>query len=70
MLTSSALDRLAPLLPALATVDREHVTPRQLFSLITVESLCAMIERQREIAGEIDFPQAMIPDNAFRLRKP
>ena len=46
VLTTAAIDRLVPLLPALATVDREHVTPRQLLSLLTVESLCAMIERQ------------------------
>jgi acyl carrier protein len=47
-LTSETIDRLAPLLPDLATVpDRGRVTPSQIFSLMTVESLCIMIERQR-----------------------
>ena len=27
---------------------RARVTPRQLFSLLTVETLCLMIERRRE----------------------
>ena len=45
-ITSETLDRLLPLLPALGKVDRERVTPQQLFSLMTVESLCLMIERQ------------------------
>ena len=47
-LTGEIIDRLAPLLPDLATVpDRSRVAPGQIFSLITVESLCIMIERQR-----------------------
>ena len=45
--TAETIDRLLPLLPALGNVaDREHVTPQQLFSLMTVESLCVMIARQ------------------------
>jgi hypothetical protein len=28
--------------------DRARVTPRQLFSLLTVETLCLMIERRRQ----------------------
>jgi acyl carrier protein len=52
-LTSEIIDRLAPLLPGLATVpDRRRVTPGQIFSLMTVESLCIMIERQR---SRLDF---------------
>ena len=48
-LTTEIIDRLAPLLPELAAVpDRSRVTPGQIFSLMTVESLCIMIERQRE----------------------
>ena len=47
-LTGEIIDRLAPLLPDLAMVpDRSRVAPGQIFSLITVESLCIMIERQR-----------------------
>jgi len=47
-LTDAALADLAPLLPALATVaDPARITPRELFSLLTVETLCLMIERQR-----------------------
>src|SRR5262245_47244007 len=45
--TPETIDRLLPLLPALAAVaDRSRVTPAELFSLMTVESLCIMIERQ------------------------
>jgi acyl carrier protein len=48
-LTTEIIDRLAPLLPELAAVpDRSRITPGQIFSLMTVESLCIMIERQRE----------------------
>ena len=45
-ITRSTIDALVPLLPALAAAeDRDHVTPRQLFSYLTVESLLLMIER-------------------------
>ena len=38
--------RLAEWLPALRTVpDRTKVTPRQLFSLITIESICLVCQR-------------------------
>ena len=48
-LTAETLAAIAPLLPALQRVpDRARVTPRQLFSLLTVETLCLMIERRRE----------------------
>ena len=46
-ITAETIERLLPLLPALSNVaDRDHVTPQQLFSLMTVESLCVMIARQ------------------------
>lgn len=46
-LTPAALDEIAPLLPALAGVpDRTRLTPRDLFALLTVETLCLMIQRQ------------------------
>lgn len=45
-ITRETIDRIVPLLPALAAADdKDHVTPRQLFSFLTVESLCLMIER-------------------------
>jgi acyl carrier protein len=45
-ITRNTIDALVPLLPALATAeDRDRITPRQLFSYMTVESLCLMIER-------------------------
>jgi acyl carrier protein len=45
-LTESVVTRLATFLPALRTVpDRTKVTPRQLFSLITVESICIVCEQ-------------------------
>ena len=47
-LTSETVTAIAPLLPALQSVpDRTRVTPRELFSLLTVETLCLMIERRR-----------------------
>jgi acyl carrier protein len=46
-LTADTLDALAPLLPSLARVpDRSRVTPAELFSLLTIETLCLMIERR------------------------
>jgi acyl carrier protein len=47
VLTAATLERVSPFLPGLASVpDPARVTPRQLFSLLTVESLCIMIERE------------------------
>lgn len=46
-LTAETISRLEPLLPALAGIEeKDRITPGQLFSLLTVESLCLMIERQ------------------------
>ena len=46
VLTPDTIQKLMPLLPALERMeDRDHVTPGQLFSLLTMESLCRMIER-------------------------
>jgi hypothetical protein len=48
VLTPDTLAAIAPLLPALENVpDRTRVTPNELFSLLTVETLCLMIERHR-----------------------
>ena len=45
-ITRETIDRIAPLLPTLAAApDKDRITPRQLFSFLTVESLCLMIER-------------------------
>ena len=45
-ITRETIDRIAPLLPALASApDKDRITPRQLFSFLTVDSLCLMIER-------------------------
>ena len=45
-LTAETLDTLLPLMPALGNVpDRARVTPGELFSLLTAESLCLMVER-------------------------
>jgi acyl carrier protein len=47
-LTPETIDSIAPLLPALENVpDRSRLTPGELFSLLTVETLCRMIERRR-----------------------
>lgn len=46
-LTDAVIERLSGWLPALATVhDRKKVTPRMLFSLISVEAMCLVAERQ------------------------
>jgi acyl carrier protein len=46
-LTAETIDAIAPLLPALSGVpDRSRVTPGELFSFLTVETLCLMIERR------------------------
>lgn len=46
-LTLETVETLVPLLPELQRVpDRARVTPGQLFSLLTVDSLCLMIERR------------------------
>jgi len=45
-ITPNTIAALVPLLPALAAADDpDRITPRQLFSYLTVESLCLMIER-------------------------
>ena len=46
-LTSETLASIRPLLPALdRTPDPDRVTPGALFSLLTVETLCLMIQRR------------------------
>ncbi|WP_437683378.1 phosphopantetheine-binding protein [Sorangium sp. So ce131] len=46
-LTEAVVSRLEGWLPALAAVeDRARVTPRQLFSLITVEAICIVAARR------------------------
>jgi acyl carrier protein len=47
VLTSAVIERLESWLPALATVpDKTKVTPRELFSLITVEAICIVATRR------------------------
>lgn len=49
-LTEAVVTRLAEWLPAMRTVpDRSKVTPRELFSMITIESICIVC--QRALAG-------------------
>jgi acyl carrier protein len=46
-LTRETVERLSAWLPALRErEDREKVTPRELFSLITVGTLCGLVERK------------------------
>lgn len=46
-LTRAALEGLLPWLPALGRQpDLDRITPNQLFSLITVETLCILVERK------------------------
>lgn len=47
-LTEQTLAKMEPWLPALRQVpDRTRVTPGQIFELITVETLCLLVERKR-----------------------
>ena len=51
-LTPDAVERLEEWLPLLRNVpDPAKVTPRELFSLITVETLCILVERKLRSAG-------------------
>ncbi len=51
-LTRETIDRLRGWLPALDDVpDPARVTPRQLFSLIAVETLCLTVERKLLLSG-------------------
>jgi len=51
-LTAQTIASLVPLMPGLQHVqDRDRITPGQLFSLLTVETLCLMIERRQAAAG-------------------
>jgi acyl carrier protein len=46
-LTDAVVARLAAWLPAVAAApDKQRITPRQLFSMITVESICVIVERR------------------------
>jgi len=48
VLTQGVVERLAEWLPAMRVVeDKAHVTPRQLFSMITVEAICLVASRRR-----------------------
>jgi acyl carrier protein len=52
-LTEPVVDRLAGFLPALRSVrDRTKVTPRELFSLITVESICLVCQQALAARGQ------------------
>ena len=51
-LTEETVANLVPWLPALRQVsDRDRVTPGRLFSLITVETLCVMVEQKGAAPG-------------------
>src|SRR5262245_49077220 len=46
-LTAQTIDRLKTWLPGLGAVaDNTKVTPRQLFSFITIDALCALLEKR------------------------
>lgn len=46
-LTASVVDKLADWLPQIAAApDRSKISPRTLFSMITVESICVVVERR------------------------
>jgi acyl carrier protein len=48
-LTEATIQALASVMPALErVVDRSRVTPGELFSMLTVESLCLMVERRSQ----------------------
>ena len=46
-LTAAVIDKLADWLPQVAAApDRTQISPRNLFSMITVESICVIVERR------------------------
>jgi len=46
-LTAAVIDKLADWLPQVAAApDRAKISPRNLFSMITVESICVIVERR------------------------
>lgn len=46
-LTAAVVDKLSPWLPAIDAVpDRQRISPRAMFSLITVESICLVAQRR------------------------
>jgi hypothetical protein len=46
-LTAPVVDKLADWLPQVAAAaDRSKISPRALFSMITVESICVVVERR------------------------
>ena len=52
-LTSETTDRLRTWLPSIdALPDPTKVTPRQLFSLITVETICVIVQKRLDAAAE------------------
>jgi acyl carrier protein len=52
-LTDETIERLSTWLPALGVVpDKTKVTPRQLFSLITVETICVIVQKRLDAAAE------------------
>jgi acyl carrier protein len=53
-LTEEVVSKLADWLPAMKDVpDRTKITPRQLFSLITIESMCIVTERRLRALGRL-----------------
>ena len=51
-LTGDVIGRLEGWLPAMRSVpDRSKITPRQLFSLITIEAMCIVAERRLQALG-------------------
>jgi acyl carrier protein len=53
-LTEDVVARLADWLPAMKDVpDRSKITPRQLFSLITIEAMCIVAERRLRALGRL-----------------
>src|SRR3954466_9939204 len=51
-LTAAVVDKLADWLPQVTTApDRSRISPRALFSMITVESICIVVERRLAVQG-------------------
>jgi acyl carrier protein len=51
-LTTPVVDKLADWLPQVAAApDRNRISPRALFSMITVESICVVVERRLAVQG-------------------
>ena len=63
-LTAETVESLRPRLPDLGKLpDPAHVTPKDLFGLLTVETLCDLVESR--LAGPGAWPSPFVPESGL-----